>query len=68
MGSDRDHSNVTYPEEGVIKVKHLRTHEVLSTNSTENNNVSPDSLITENTYTAVCVEASESLRDLLQKN
>lgn len=48
----------------MIKIEHLRAHKILSTNSAENHNVSPDSLITEDTDTAVCVETGKGLRDL----
>jgi hypothetical protein len=55
---------VTYPEEGVIKVEHLRAHEIFGPNSAQNHNVSPNSLVTEDTNTTVRIEASKGLGDL----
>ena len=59
-----DKTDVTYPEESVIKVKHLRAHKVLGTNSAKNDNVSPNSLITKDTNTTVCVQTSKGLGNL----
>jgi len=54
----------TYREELVIKVEHLRTHEVLCLDSTENDDVAPNALVTKDTNTAVSIDSSESLGDL----
>ena len=54
----------THREESVIEVEHLGAHEVLGTDSTENDNVAPNTLITKDTNTAVSVQTSKGLRDL----
>lgn len=59
---------MTYREEGVVEVEHLCAHEILGTNSTENDDVTPNSLITKDTNTAVSIETSKGLRDLGEKN
>lgn len=48
----------------MIEVEHLRAHEIFGTNSAENDDIAPNSLITENTNTAVSIEASIGLGDL----
>lgn len=54
-----------YLEERVVKVEHLGAHEVLSANSTEDDNVTPDTLISKNTNTAASVKTSEGLGHLM---
>jgi hypothetical protein len=54
-----------YLEERVVKVEHLSAHEVLGANSTEDDNVTPDTLISKNTNTAASVKTSEGLRHLM---
>ena len=54
----------TYREELVIKIEHLRTHEVLCLDSTENDDIAPNALVTKDTDTAVSIDSSESLGDL----
>lgn len=40
----------THRQEKVIKVKHLRAHEIFGTNSADNYNVTPDSLISKHQH------------------
>jgi hypothetical protein len=56
-----------YLEERVVEVEYLSAHEVLSANSTEDDNVTPDTLISENTNTAASVKTSESLGHLIAR-
>lgn len=58
----------THLEEGVVEVKYLRAHEILGTNSAENHDVTPDSLITKDTNTAASIETSKGLGYLKEKN
>lgn len=55
-------------EEGVIEVKHVCAHEIFSTNGTENDDVTPNSLITKDTNTAISIETGEGLGDLEENN
>lgn len=57
-----------YLEESIIEVKHVCAHEIFGADSTENHDVTPNSLITENTNTTVSVKTSKSLGDLEQKD
>lgn len=54
----------THLKEGVIEVKHICAHEIFGLNSTENHDVTPNSLITKDTNTAVSIETSKGLRYL----
>jgi hypothetical protein len=54
-----------YLEERVVEVEYLGAHEVLSANSTEDDNVTPDTLISKNTNTAASVKTSEGLGHLM---
>lgn len=54
-------------KEGVLEVKDVCAHEILGTNSTENHDVTPNSLVTKNTNTAISIETSEGLRYLGEK-
>lgn len=58
----------THRQEGVIKVKHLRAHEIFGTNSVENYNVTPDSLISKNTNITDSIETSIGLGNLGDKD
>jgi hypothetical protein len=58
---------MTHRKEGVVEVEHLSAHKVLSTDSTEDDDVTPNTLITEDTNTAVGIETSKGLRDLGEK-
>lgn len=60
--------DVTHHEEGVVKVKHLRAHEIFRTNSAENHDVTPNPLITKNTNSTASIETSKGLRYLEEKN
>ena len=62
------HRDVTYSEEGVVEVEYLRAHEIFGTNSAENDDIPPDSLITKNTNTTVSIETSIGLRYLEEEN
>lgn len=53
-----------YLEEGVVKVKHLSAHEVLGTNSAEDDDVTPNALITKNTNTTASIKTSKGLGHL----
>jgi hypothetical protein len=53
-----------YLEEGIIKVEHLSAHKVLSADSTEDNDITPNALITKDTNTTVRVKTGEGLGDL----
>lgn len=69
MGEGPKYSDdLTHLEECIIEVENLCTHEILGANSTENDDVTPDTLITENTNTAVSIETSKGLRDLRGEN
>lgn len=59
---------MTHSKEGVVEVEHLGAHEVLGTDSTEDDDVTPNTLITEDTNAAVSIETSEGLRDLREKD
>lgn len=59
---------MTHREEGVIEVEDLCAHEVLGTDSTEDDDVTPNTLITKDTNAAVSVETSKGLRDLEENN
>lgn len=59
---------MTYSEEGVVEVEYLRAHEIFGTNSAENDDIPPDSLITKNTNTTVSIETSIGLRYLEENN
>lgn len=48
----------------MVEVEHLRAHEVLCLDSTENDDITPDTLVAKDTNTAVSIDSSESLRDL----
>lgn len=50
-----------YLEEGVIEVKHLSAHEVFSTNSAEDYDVTPNAHITKNPNTTASIKASKGL-------
>lgn len=58
---------MTYHEEGVVEVEHLRAHEIFGTNSAENHNVTPNSLITKNTNTTASIETSKGLSYLREE-
>jgi hypothetical protein len=58
---------MTHRKEGVVEVEHLSTHEILGANSTEDDDVTPNTLIAKDTNTAVSIETSEGLRDLREK-
>jgi hypothetical protein len=66
--SPKYNRDVTYHKEGVVKVEHLRAHEIFGTNSAENHNVTPNSLITKNTNTTAGIETSKGLSYLGEKN
>lgn len=53
-----------YLEEGVVKVKHLGAHEVFGTNSAEDDDVTPNALITKNTNTTASIKTSKGLGHL----
>lgn len=55
---------MTHLEESVIEVEDLGAHEVLGANSTENDDVTPNTLIAEHANTTVSVKTSKGLRDL----
>jgi hypothetical protein len=55
---------ITHLKEGSAEVENIGAHEVLGLNGTENHNVAPNALVTENTNTAVSVKTSKGLRDL----
>lgn len=59
-----DYWGLTHLEESIVEVEYLRAHEILGTDSTENNNVAPNTLVTENTNTAVGIETSKGLGNL----
>jgi hypothetical protein len=52
-------------EELSAEVKDVGAHEILSLNSAKNDDVAPNTLITENTNTAVSIKTRKRLRDLL---
>lgn len=52
----------------MIKVEHLRTHKVLGTNSAQNHNISPNSLIAKDTDATIRVETGKGLGDLRYKS
>jgi len=54
-------------KKGVVEVEHLRAHEIFGTNSAENHNVTPNSLITKNTNTTASIETSKGLSYLVVK-
>lgn len=60
-------TDVTHSEELAAEVEDLGTHEVLSLDSTQDDDVTPNTLVTENTNTAVSVETGISLRDLRRR-
>ena len=66
--AQRIKKKMTHREEGVIEVEHLCAHEVLGTDSTENDDVTPNTLVTEDTDTAVSIKTSKGLRDLEEQN
>jgi hypothetical protein len=66
--SPKYNRDVTYHEEGVVEVEHLRAHEIFGTNSAENHNVTPNSLITKNTNSTASIETSKGLSYLGEKN
>lgn len=57
---------LTNLEELSAEVEDIGAHEILGLNSTENDDVAPNSLITENTDTAVSIKTSKGLRNLLR--
>lgn len=59
---------LTHRKEGVVEVEHLSAHEILGTDSTEDDDVTPNTLVTKDTNTTVGIETSEGLRDLREKN
>lgn len=52
-------------EELSAEVKDIGAHEILGLNSAKNDDVAPNTLVTENTNTAVGIKTRKRLRDLL---
>lgn len=55
---------LTHLEESIVEVEYLRAHEILGTDSTENDNVAPNTLVTEDTNAAVGIKTGKGLGDL----
>jgi hypothetical protein len=49
----------------MIKVETLSTHEILRPDGAENDDITPNSLITKNANTAACIETGIGLRYLI---
>ena len=59
--SSKYNQDIAYHEEMVVEVEHLRAHEIFGTNSAEDHDITPNSLITKNTNTTVGIKTSKGL-------
>ena len=67
MASKVGRKYLTNLQEGVVEVEDIGAHEVLGLDSAQDDDVSPDALVTENTNTAVSIKTSKGLRNLNEK-